>query len=63
MQGTGRMLSTGIATLILTTYAGNVQIAPENDSLYLIIEIAAFIVFTALCFAGRFVSLARGRVK
>jgi predicted MFS family arabinose efflux permease len=63
MRLTGQMLSTGIATLILTIYVGNVQIVPENYSLFLGSEKAAFIVFAALCFAGIFASLARGNVR
>ncbi len=63
MRLTGQMLSTGIATLILTIYVGNVQIAPENYSLFLGSERTAFIVFGALCFAGIFASLARGKVR
>jgi MFS family permease len=63
MRLTGQMLSTGIATLILTIYAGNVQIVPENYSLFLGSEKAAFIVFAVLCFAGIFASLARGKVR
>ncbi len=63
MRLTGQMLSTGIATLILTIYVGNVQIAPYNYSLFLGGERTAFIVFASLCFVGIFASLARGRVR
>lgn len=63
MRLTGQMLSTGIATLILTIYVGNVQIAPENYSFFLGGEKTAFIVFAALCFAGIFASFARGKVR
>ncbi len=63
MRLTGQMLSTGFATLILTIYVGNVRIAPENYSLFLVSEKAAFIVFAAMCFAGIFASLARGKVR
>jgi hypothetical protein len=63
MRLTGQMLSTGIATLILTIYVGNVQIAPENYSYFLSGEKVAFIVFAALCFAGIFASYARGKVR
>jgi hypothetical protein len=63
MRLTGQMLSTGIATLILTIYVGNVRIAPENNSLFLVSEKTAFLVFSALCFAGIFASLARGKVR
>ncbi|NJD78595.1 MAG: MFS transporter [Candidatus Methanoperedens sp.] len=63
MRLTGQMLSTGIATLILTIYVGNVQIAPEYYSLFLGSERTAFIVFATLCFVGIFASLARGKVR
>jgi EmrB/QacA subfamily drug resistance transporter len=63
MRLTGQMLSTGIATLILTIYVGNVQIAPENYSLFLTGEKAAFIIFAVLCFAGIFASFARGKIR
>jgi EmrB/QacA subfamily drug resistance transporter len=63
MRLTGQMLSTGIATLILTIYVGNVQIVPENYSLFLGSEKSAFIIFAALCFVGIFASLARGKVR
>jgi EmrB/QacA subfamily drug resistance transporter len=63
MRLTGQMLSTGIATLILTIYVGNVQIAPENYSFFLIGEKAAFIIFAGLCFAGIFASFARGKIR
>ncbi len=63
MRLTGQMLSTGIATLILTMYMGNVQIVPENYPLFLVSEKAAFIVFAALCFMGIFASLGRGRMR
>jgi hypothetical protein len=42
---------------------GNVQIIPDNYSLFLGSEKAAFIVFAGLCFAGIFASLARGKVR
>lgn len=63
MRLTGQMLSTGIATLILTIYVGNVRIAPENHPLFLGSEKTAFLVFAVLCFAGIFASLARGKVR
>jgi len=63
MRLTGQMFSTGIATLLLTIYVGNVQIAPENYPRFLMSEKAAFIVFAALCFAGIFASYARGKIR
>ena len=63
MRLTGQMFSTGIATLLLTIYVGNVQIAPENYPLFLMSEKAAFFVFAALCFVGIFASYARGKIR
>lgn len=59
----GQMLSMGIAMVIFAVYLGRVQITQENvlrftDSLQV-----AFIIFTALCFAGIFASLARGKMR
>jgi EmrB/QacA subfamily drug resistance transporter len=63
MRLTGQMLSTGIATMILTIYVGNVQIVPDNYSLFLGGEKIAFLIFAALCFVGIFASFARGKVR
>ncbi len=63
MRLTGQMLSMGIATLIIAMYIGEVQIAPENFSLFLKSVKTAFVVFAALCFAGIFASLARGKIR
>lgn len=63
MRLTGQMLSTGIATLILTIYVGNIQITPDSYSFFIAGEKTAFIVFAALCFVGIFASFARGKVR
>jgi MFS family permease len=63
MRLLGQMLSMGVVTLILALRLGRVQIGPGNyDQLIHSMRIA-FIVFAALCFAGIFASLARGRIR
>jgi EmrB/QacA subfamily drug resistance transporter len=62
MRLIGQTLSMGIAILIFSLFIGRVVIAPENyPALVLSIQIT-FGVFTVLCFAGVFVSIA-GRSK
>ncbi len=63
MRLTGQMLSMGIATLILALYLGRVQIAPANYPLFMKSMRSAFAVFSLLCLAGTFASLARGKVR
>lgn len=63
MRLTGQMFSLGIAMLLLNIYVGRTQITIEDYPLFLNSLRAAFIVFAALCFAGIFASLARGRMR
>ncbi len=63
MRLTGQMLSMGIATLIFAVFIGRVEIAPEYYLPFLKSVNIAFIIFSALCFAGIFASLARGKVR
>lgn len=63
MRLTGQMFSMGIAMLVFAVYIGRAEIGPDNYQLFLTSAKTAFIVFTALCFAGIFASLARGRVR
>ena len=63
MRITGQMFSMGLALLIISIFIGKSKIIPENHFALLNgIEIA-FIIFTILCFAGIFASLARGRIR
>jgi EmrB/QacA subfamily drug resistance transporter len=63
MRLVGQMFSQGIATLLFALYIGHVQIVPELYPLFLASAKTAFAIFGALCFAGIFASLARGRIR
>lgn len=63
MRITGQMLSMGVAMLIFAVYIGRVQIAPANYSRFLAGLRTALLFFTALCAAGVFASLARGKLR
>jgi hypothetical protein len=53
----------GIALLIISIFVGKSKITPENHSALISGIGIAFILFTILCFAGIFASLARGRIR
>ncbi len=63
MRLTGQMLSMGLAMLIIAVFIGRVEITPEYYLPFLKSVNTAFIIFSALCFAGIFASLARGKMK
>lgn len=63
MRLTGQMLSMGIAMLIFAVYIGRVEISPAYYPMLLQSTRTAFSIFAALCFAGIFASLARGKVR
>ncbi len=63
MRLTGQMFSMGIAMLVFAVHMGSAEIRPENYQLFLTSSKTAFIIFTVLCFAGIFASLARGRLR
>jgi len=63
MRLIGQMLSMGLAMLVFAVVIGRVEITPEVYAQFLSSVRIAFIVFAALCFAGIFASLARGRVR
>jgi len=63
MRLTGQMLSMGIAMLIFSILIGNERITPEYYPLFLKSVRTAFLIFSALCCAGIFASLARGKVR
>jgi EmrB/QacA subfamily drug resistance transporter len=63
MRLNGQMFSMGLALLIISIFIGKSRITPENHSALLSGIGIAFILFTILCFAGIFASLARGRIR
>jgi EmrB/QacA subfamily drug resistance transporter len=63
MRLTGQMLSMGIAMVIFSLSIGSARITPEYYPLFLTSMKTGFIIFSALCFAGIFASLARGKVR
>ncbi|MFZ5647101.1 MAG: MFS transporter [Bacillota bacterium] len=62
MRLTGQAVSMAVVTLIIAFYVGNVKLSPEHSAMLVKSSRTAFIVFTALCFAGIFASLARGNI-
>lgn len=63
MRLVGQMFSMGLAMLVFAVVIGRVEITPEVYAQFLTSVRIAFIAFAALCFAGIFASLARGRVR
>jgi hypothetical protein len=63
MRLTGQMLSMGIAMVIFSLSIGSARITPEYYPLFLTSMKTGFIIFSTLCFAGIFASLARGKVR
>lgn len=63
MRLTGQAVSMAIVTLILAFFVGNVKLSPAYSGLLVKSTRTAFIVFTVLCIAGIFASLARGNVR
>ena len=63
MRQVGMMFSMGITMLLFATYIGRVEITPQYYPLFLDSTKTAFIIFTALCCAGIFASLARGKTQ
>ncbi|MGE5808270.1 MAG: MFS transporter [Nitrospirota bacterium] len=63
MRLTGQMLSMGIAMVIFALSIGSARITPEYYPLFLKSMKTGFVIFSTLCFAGIFASLARGKVR
>lgn len=61
MRLTGQMFSLAISLLLFALYIGRVQITPEYYPSFMTSMRTAFIISAALCFAGIFASVARGR--
>jgi EmrB/QacA subfamily drug resistance transporter len=60
MRLTGQMFSMAIAMMLFALYVGQARITPSNQHLFLHSVRIGFFIFSALCFAGVFASLARG---
>jgi len=63
MRLTGQVLSLGIVMVLFAVYIGREQITPEYYLSFLKSTKTAFIIFTVLCCAGVFASLARGKTR
>ena len=63
MRNIGMVLSMGIAMLIFSIYLGRVQITLEYYPEFIASLKIAFTIFAALCFAGIFASLAKGKIR
>jgi EmrB/QacA subfamily drug resistance transporter len=63
MRLIGQTLSMGTVLIIFALYIGTVQIMPAEYPALLVSTQVAFVVFTVLCFAGIFASLAKSSGK
>lgn len=63
MRLLGQMLSMGIATLIFTLFIGRVRITADNYPAFIKSAKLALAIFSAMCFIGIFLSMARGRLR
>lgn len=63
MRIVGQTVSIAFAGLTLALYLGQARISPETQRLFLRSARVALSVFASLCFAGVFVSLARGKTR
>ncbi len=61
MRLVGQTLGMGIITLVFALYIGQVEITPRIYPLFLTSVKTVFVISAALCFAGIFASLARGK--
>jgi EmrB/QacA subfamily drug resistance transporter len=60
MRLAGGMLSMGMASVVLALFVGREAVGPERAAGFVAGMRAAFLLFTGLCVAGVFLSLARG---
>ncbi len=63
MRLAGQMTSMGVAMMILAVFIGRVQITQSSQGAFIQALRVGFCLFSALCFAGVFASLARGNRK
>lgn len=63
MRLTGQMLSMGLTMMIFALRIGRVEIEPPRYPAFVGAARIVFVMFAALCFAGIFASLVRGKVR
>lgn len=63
MRLTGQAISMAVVTLLLSFYAGSVELSQVPPEMLVKGARISFIVFTVFCFGGIFASLARGNVR
>ncbi|MEG6615557.1 MFS transporter [Peptococcaceae bacterium 1198_IL3148] len=63
MRLVGQAVSMAIVTMILSFIVGNVEVSAANPELLVKATRLSFVIFTVICFAGIFASLARGNVN
>jgi MFS family permease len=63
MRLLGNSLSIGIAMLVFSVFIGEAQITPQHHPAFLLSVRMIFVIFTLLCLAGVFASLARGKMR
>jgi len=63
MRLSGQVISMGIVVLILSIYIGKIKITTENTYLFLDSLRILFLIFSIICTAGIFASLARGKLR
>jgi len=63
MRVMGQTLSLGISMSLIGVFVGRIAMTPENASALVTTVRVAFLIFGALCFAGVFASLARGKLR
>jgi EmrB/QacA subfamily drug resistance transporter len=61
MRSLGMMISMGVSTLIFSVLIGRVEISKDQYPALMKSIVAAFIIFTVLCFIGCFASMGRGK--
>jgi MFS family permease len=63
MRTVGQVFSMGITVLVFALVLGRVKIEADNYPLFMQSLRVIFLIFTVLCLAGVFASLARGKVR
>ena len=61
MRNTGMMFSMAIASLVIHSFLGDAKISIENLPQFILSTKLVFAIFTVLCFAGVFASLAKNK--